>query len=121
MSSVLITGASRGIGRAAALALDREGHEVIAGVRDAEAAGRLAAEASVRLRTVRLDVTDASSVRAAVDAVGGRLDALVNNAGVVVGEVVEALDRRGGGPRRPRRGGPVVTPPLGGGGGPVCP
>jgi NAD(P)-dependent dehydrogenase (short-subunit alcohol dehydrogenase family) len=92
MSSVLITGASRGIGRAAALALDRAGHEVIAGVRDAEAADRLAAEASGRLRTVRLDVTDASSVRAAADAVGGRLDALVNNAGVAVGGIVEALD-----------------------------
>jgi NAD(P)-dependent dehydrogenase (short-subunit alcohol dehydrogenase family) len=92
MSSVLITGASRGIGRAAALALDREGHEVIAGVRDAEAAGRLAAEASGRLRTIQLDVTDADSVRAAADAVGGRLDALVNNAGVVVGGVLEALD-----------------------------
>jgi NAD(P)-dependent dehydrogenase (short-subunit alcohol dehydrogenase family) len=92
MSTVLITGASRGIGRAAALALDREGHEVIAGVRDEEAARRLAAEASGRLRTVRLDVTDATSVRAAADAVGGRLDALVNNAGVVVGGIVEALD-----------------------------
>ena len=62
MSSVLITGASRGIGRAAALALDREGHEVMAGVRGTEAAERLAAEASDRLRTARLDVTDASSV-----------------------------------------------------------
>jgi NAD(P)-dependent dehydrogenase (short-subunit alcohol dehydrogenase family) len=92
MSTVLITGASRGIGRAAALALDRAGHEVIAGVRDEEAAGRLAAEASGRLRTVRLDVTDANGIRAAVDAVGGRLDALVNNAGVVVGGIVEALD-----------------------------
>jgi NAD(P)-dependent dehydrogenase (short-subunit alcohol dehydrogenase family) len=92
MSRVLITGASRGIGRAAALALDREGHEVIAGVRDAEAAGRLAAEASGRLRTIQLDVTEADSVRAAADAVGGRLDALVNNAGVVVGGVVEALE-----------------------------
>jgi NAD(P)-dependent dehydrogenase (short-subunit alcohol dehydrogenase family) len=92
MSSVLITGASRGIGRAAALALDRAGHEVIAGVRDAEAGERLAAEASGRLRTVRLDVTDAGSIRAAAEAVGGRLDALVNNAGVVVGGIVEALD-----------------------------
>jgi NAD(P)-dependent dehydrogenase (short-subunit alcohol dehydrogenase family) len=92
MSSVLITGASRGIGRATALALDRAGHEVIAGVRDEEAAGRLVAAASGRLRTVSLDVTDASSVRAAAEAVGGRLDALVNNAGVAIGGVVEALD-----------------------------
>jgi NAD(P)-dependent dehydrogenase (short-subunit alcohol dehydrogenase family) len=92
VSSVLVTGASRGIGRAAALALDRAGHDVIAGVRDAEAADRLAAEASSRLRTVRLDITDAGSVRAAADTVGGRLDALVNNAGVAVGGVVEALE-----------------------------
>jgi NAD(P)-dependent dehydrogenase (short-subunit alcohol dehydrogenase family) len=92
MTTVLITGASRGIGRAAALALDRAGHDVIAGVRHSEAAARLAAEASERLRTVLLDVTDAASIRAAADAVGGRLDALVNNAGVVVGGIVEALD-----------------------------
>jgi NAD(P)-dependent dehydrogenase (short-subunit alcohol dehydrogenase family) len=92
VSSVLITGASRGIGRAVALALDRGGHEVIAGVRDQDAAERLATEASGRLRTIRLDITDPSSVRAAVDAAGGRLDALVNNAGVVVGGIVESLD-----------------------------
>lgn len=92
MPSVLITGASRGIGRASALALDRAGHDVIAGVRDEEAGRRLAAEASDRLRTVRLDVTDADSVRAAAELVGDRLDALVNNAGIAVGGVVEALD-----------------------------
>jgi NAD(P)-dependent dehydrogenase (short-subunit alcohol dehydrogenase family) len=92
MSTVLITGASRGIGRATALALDGAGHDVIAGVRDEDAAERLAAEASGRLRTLRVDITDADSVHAAAEAVGGRLDALVNNAGVVVGAPVEALD-----------------------------
>ncbi|MGZ6682253.1 MAG: SDR family oxidoreductase [Solirubrobacteraceae bacterium] len=91
MPTVLITGASRGIGRASALALDRAGHDVIAGVRDDEAGRRLAAEASDRLRTVHLDVCDPESVRAAAEAVGPRLDALVNNAGIVVGGVVEAL------------------------------
>jgi NAD(P)-dependent dehydrogenase (short-subunit alcohol dehydrogenase family) len=54
MTSVLITGASRGIGRAGALVLDRAGHDVIARVRDDAAAHMLAAEASGRLRTVRL-------------------------------------------------------------------
>jgi NAD(P)-dependent dehydrogenase (short-subunit alcohol dehydrogenase family) len=92
MSSVVITGASRGIGRASALALDRAGHDVIAAVRDEEAGRRLVAEASGRLRTVRLDVTDPDAVRAAAEAVGDRLDALVNNAGIAVGGVVEALD-----------------------------
>jgi NAD(P)-dependent dehydrogenase (short-subunit alcohol dehydrogenase family) len=92
MTSVLITGASRGIGRASALALDRAGHDVIAGVRDEEAGRRLAAEASGRLRIVHLDVTDHGSVQAAAEAAGDRLDALVNNAGIAVGGVVEALD-----------------------------
>jgi NAD(P)-dependent dehydrogenase (short-subunit alcohol dehydrogenase family) len=92
MTSVLITGASRGIGRAGALALDRAGRDVIAGVRDAEAGRRLAAEASGRLRTVHLDVTDPDSIHAAAQAAGDRLDALVNNAGIAVGGVVEALD-----------------------------
>jgi NAD(P)-dependent dehydrogenase (short-subunit alcohol dehydrogenase family) len=92
MTSVLITGASRGIGRASALALDHAGHDVIAGVRDEEAGRRLAAEASGRLRIVHLDVTDHGSVQAAAEAAGDRLDALVNNAGIAVGGVVEALD-----------------------------
>ena len=92
MSSILITGASRGIGRASALALASAGHDVIAGVRDEAAGDSLIAESSGRVSTVRLDVTDAASIRAAAEAVGDRLDVLVNNAGIAVGGVVEALD-----------------------------
>ncbi len=92
MATVLITGASRGIGRASALALDQAGHDVIAGVRTQEAARELAAEASDRLRTVHLDVTEPDSIRAAAEMAGERLDALVNNAGIALGGVVEALD-----------------------------
>ena len=91
MTSVLITGASRGIGRACALRLDRRGFDVIAGVRSNEAGRRLAAEASTGLRVVHLDVADGGSVRAAADAAGDRLDVLINNAGIAVGGVVEAL------------------------------
>jgi NAD(P)-dependent dehydrogenase (short-subunit alcohol dehydrogenase family) len=89
--SVLITGASRGIGRASALALERRGWDVIAGVRSAEAGERLVADSSGRLRTVTLDITDPAAVRAAAEAAGPRLDALVNNAGIAVGGVVEGL------------------------------
>ena len=91
MTSVLITGASRGIGRASALRLDRKGFDVIAGVRSEEAGRRLAAEASDRLRVVQIDVADKASVRAAAETVGDRLDVLVNNAGIAVGGVIEAL------------------------------
>jgi NAD(P)-dependent dehydrogenase (short-subunit alcohol dehydrogenase family) len=74
------------------LTLDRAGHDVIAGVRDEEAGQSLASEASDRLRTVRLEVTDPDSIRAAAEFVGDRLDALVNNAGIAVGGIVEAVD-----------------------------
>ena len=91
MPSVLITGASRGIGRACALRLDRRGFDVIAGVRSEEAGRRLAGEASGRLRVVRIDVADPESVRAGAGVVRDRLDVLVNNAGIAVGGIVEAL------------------------------
>ena len=91
MSTVLITGASRGIGRACALALDHRGLDVIAGVRSDEAAESVRAAGSERLRTVKLDVTDADSIEAAAEHVGPRLDVLVNNAGLAVGGVLEAV------------------------------
>jgi NAD(P)-dependent dehydrogenase (short-subunit alcohol dehydrogenase family) len=91
MPTVLISGASRGIGRASALAHDKRGLDVIAGVRTEDAASALKAEASGRLRTVTLDVTDADSIARVTDSVQS-LDALVNNAGIAVGGVVEALD-----------------------------
>jgi NAD(P)-dependent dehydrogenase (short-subunit alcohol dehydrogenase family) len=91
MASVLITGASRGIGRAVALRLDRRGFDVIAGVRSEDDGQRLAAVASDRMRVVQLDVTDGASVRVAAAVAGERLDALVNNAGIAVGGIVEAL------------------------------
>jgi len=82
MSTILITGANKGLGREAARRLVDLGHDVWVGARD-ETAGRAAAD-DLGGRFVRLDVTDDASVAAAHDVVAaaGGLDVLVNNAGI---------------------------------------
>ncbi|WP_406107454.1 SDR family oxidoreductase [Micromonospora globbae] len=93
----LVTGANKGIGFATAAQLGARGMTVLAGARDA-ARGR-AAEAALRdggadARFVPLDVTDAGSVATAAKLVEeeyGRLDVLVNNAGIVLGDGERAL------------------------------
>ncbi|HET7053361.1 MAG TPA: SDR family oxidoreductase [Solirubrobacterales bacterium] len=87
MKSVLITGASTGIGRATALRLDRAGWRVFAGVRKEADADSLCAGASERLLPLMLDVTDAAQIATAAERIGsdageGGLDGLVNNAGI---------------------------------------
>lgn len=89
MRSVVVTGASTGIGRATALRLDSEGWRVFAGVRREEDAAALSRAASERLVPLRLDVTDSAQIGDGVErvaeAVGPRgLDGLVNNAGIAV-------------------------------------
>ena len=82
----LVTGASRGIGRAIALALAGQGYTVIGtATSDAGAAAISEALAPLGGRGLRLDVTDAAGVDSAVDAIvkaGGGLQVLVNNAGI---------------------------------------
>ncbi|MEU5948354.1 SDR family oxidoreductase [Micromonospora sp. NPDC047465] len=85
--AVLVTGASRGIGRAVATAFAASGDRVAIHHRDsAEAAGRLRAELPGEGHVVvRADLTDPDAVRAMVDEAAGLLgglDVLVNNAGV---------------------------------------
>lgn len=86
-STVLITGATSGIGRHAALYLARRGHRVFASGRRLDSLNELARNAgNCRLETIMLDVTQADSISAAQDEVekatdGYGLDALVNNAG----------------------------------------
>ncbi|HTY97474.1 MAG TPA: SDR family oxidoreductase, partial [Solirubrobacteraceae bacterium] len=94
--TVLITGASTGIGRATALRLSRAGWKVLAGVRSGQVGEELAAQApGGPIEPLRLDVTSEEQIaaaRASVDAGGsGRLDALVNNAGVGAGGPMETL------------------------------
>jgi NAD(P)-dependent dehydrogenase (short-subunit alcohol dehydrogenase family) len=88
MRAVVITGASTGIGRACALALDAKGFLVYAGVRR-ESDSRALRAAAPRLRPVHLDVTDAASIAAVTGQVAREtgdagLAGLVNNAGTTL-------------------------------------
>lgn len=82
MTTTLITGANKGLGKETARRLIKAGHTVYVGARD-EARGRAAAD-DLGARFVRIDVTDDASVAAAVETIAaeGGLDVLVNNAGV---------------------------------------
>ena len=95
MAVTLITGTSSGIGLATAVHFAREGHEVWAGVRNPTGATELR-EAIERdrlaIRVLTLDVDDAASVQrgvAEVQATSGRIDVLVNNAGIGGGGPIE--------------------------------
>src|SRR3954451_24859659 len=89
MTTTLITGANKGLGREAARRLIAGGHDVWVAARDPEK-GRAAAD-ELGARFVQLDVTDDASVAAAAEHVaaenGGTLDVLVNNAGISGGHI----------------------------------
>jgi short-subunit dehydrogenase len=92
---VLVTGCSTGIGRALARELKARGHRPFATARRPEALSDLASEG---IETLRIDVLDTASIQSAVDAVverAGRIDVLINNAGMTAfGPIVETpLDK----------------------------
>lgn len=94
--SVLVTGASSGIGEACALQLASRGWKVFAGVRSDDAIARLSATGYGDVTPLRMDVTDAASIRAAAEFItretGTRgLTGLVNNAGIAVAAPLEFL------------------------------
>ena len=96
MKSVLVTGASTGIGRATALHLDAAGWRVFAGVRREGDATALREAGSERLVPLILDVTDPDQIAAAAERIEGEvgeagLDGLVNNAGIAVPGPLETL------------------------------
>ena len=94
MSTALITGASRGLGRALAAGLGRAGFDLVIDARDAAAldaaAGALRAS-DVTVTAVPGDVTDPAHRAALIAACAGRLDLLVNNAGTLGASPLPAL------------------------------
>ena len=93
---ILITGASTGFGRDTAEALARAGYHVFAAMRDIAGHNRSHADALriKKIGVVELDVTDDASVDRAIAstlAEAGRIDVLVNNAGIASAGVSEAF------------------------------
>jgi len=93
--SVLISGASTGIGKALSLELDRKGYQVFAGVRNPNDAEALRSQASPQLTPEMLDVTLPETIsttcRQISDKTGGELFCLVNNAGISVSGAMEFI------------------------------
>ncbi|MET7879309.1 SDR family NAD(P)-dependent oxidoreductase [Micromonospora sp. DT68] len=90
MTVTLITGGNKGIGFETARQLLDLGHNVYIGARDVERGEKAAAELGARF--VQLDVTDDASVNSAlatINSAEGRLDVLVNNAGILVVDPVD--------------------------------
>jgi 3-oxoacyl-[acyl-carrier protein] reductase len=95
---VIVTGASRGIGRGIAEVLASRGAHVVAAARDDNAAATVDAITSAggRAEIASLDVTDSASVEAVVDGVverHGRIDILVNNAGIARDQLMLRMKR----------------------------
>jgi NAD(P)-dependent dehydrogenase (short-subunit alcohol dehydrogenase family) len=93
----IVTGAASGIGRALAAELVARGSHVVVADLDADGAVRAARELGALASAAALDVADAAAVRALVGRVAdehGRLDVMVNNAGIAIGGLLEELDER---------------------------
>ena len=96
----LVTGAARGLGRATALALAHAGADVALGLRDATTGDDLAEEIRAlgrRAERFQMDVTDLRQISTAVEAAAarfGRLDILINNAGLGPENPAEAVTER---------------------------
>ena len=94
--TMVISGASTGIGEACARYLEKKGFQVFAGVRTQPDGDRLAKAGQGRVVPLILDVTDPESIRRSAEIVREKLGnrgllGLVNNAGIVVGGPLELV------------------------------
>jgi len=92
--TIVITGASTGIGRACALHLDKLGFQVIAGVRTETDATSLQQASSDRLTTLHIDIAESDSILRATNIIETQLKSvglygLINNAGIVIAGPLE--------------------------------
>jgi NAD(P)-dependent dehydrogenase (short-subunit alcohol dehydrogenase family) len=98
MKTVLITGASRGIGMATAVALGRAGFQVAATMRDpsrSQELARIVERERLPIRTWSMDVDQDDSVSKTIASIreqSGPIDVLVNNAGIESRGAIEELD-----------------------------
>lgn len=93
----IVTGGGSGIGRAISAELARRGSHVVVADLDGARAKEVAADLGDRGSAAEVDVVDADAVRGLVAATTerhGRLDVMVNNAGVAIGGLLEELDER---------------------------
>lgn len=94
--TVVVTGASTGIGAACALDYARRGMRVFAGVRDPRAGEALASKGGSSLIPITLDITDELSIAQSVEVVqrvvgDAGLGGLVNNAGIAIASPLEVI------------------------------
>ena len=89
MPSVLVTGAGRGIGLAITEHMSRKGWDVYATARSADALESL--DRLPNVHPIPLEITDRAAIAALPDLLPAELDAVVNNAGIVVNGPVEGL------------------------------
>ena len=99
MKTVLITGASRGIGREIALRFAREGYNIVLNYNSSEAKAKTIAkhieDLGVKCLLVKADVSVESDVNAMVDTAlntFGKIDVLVNNAGITATKSILDMD-----------------------------
>src|SRR5207302_7049204 len=92
--TILVTGSTSGFGRLTVETLARQGYRVFAGMRAAEELRALAQREALALQNIEIDVTDDASVERTIAEIIetiGRLDVVVNNAGVSYSGPLEAF------------------------------
>jgi NAD(P)-dependent dehydrogenase (short-subunit alcohol dehydrogenase family) len=90
--TIIVTGATSGVGLGTAHALARAGAEVILAVRNTDLGRQRAAEIGGATKVVKLDLADLSSVRAFPELIDGDIDILINNAGMLTQHRSDTVD-----------------------------